>query len=98
MPTLRSEASIQRSVMDYAKKKGCLCKKLSVQGPMGNSGWPDYMILFHGSVYFIEFKKPGGKATPLQLELIAALRFHGFSADVVDSVDDGRGIVDRLVR
>lgn len=41
----RLEGSIQRSVVEYAKKRGLLAKKLSVQGPMGNIGWPDYMFL-----------------------------------------------------
>src|SRR5713226_7006028 len=73
-------SSIRRSVLNYAKEKyGALCKKLSTQGPMGSTGWPDDMILGWrepdrntalqqgGSVIFlIEFKRLGGKLTKLQ--------------------------------
>jgi hypothetical protein len=96
MPVLRSEASIQRSVLEYAKKKHkALCRKLSVQGPMGSSGWPDYMILdTNGYVFFIEFKRQGGKLTALQDAIRIEICARGFAYYLVDSVEAGKKVLD----
>lgn len=98
MPTrpVRSEASIQRAVIDYAKKRGCLCKKMEA-GRFGSSGWPDFMVLYGGRSMFIEFKRPGGKLTDLQAENHRALGEMRFPVHTVDDVAQGRGIVATFV-
>lgn len=99
------EANIQRSVINYAKSRGLLCKKLSVQGPMGNTGWPDYLLLgldrpLDGSpsepvVFFMEFKRPGGVLTPLQEETRKTIEERKFHYYVVDDAQEGKKLVDK---
>jgi len=89
------ESSIQRSVIEYAKKRGCLTKKLSVQGSMGNTGWPDYMIMRAGRLFFMEFKRPGGKLTPLQEQIRSLINKELFNYYVVDSTEQGKNIIDQ---
>ena len=100
------ESSIQSAVVKYARSKGLLSKKLSTMGPMGNTGWPDYMFLGGKSpiylpededqkiIFFIEFKKPGGKLTPLQANIKVTLEGMGFRYYVVDDPKQGRNLVD----
>ena len=91
---LRGEASIQKSVITYARKKGCICIKLGGAGRFGSSGWPDYLILRDGLAIFIEFKKPGGRVTPLQAKKIEELCEAGFTATMCDEVESGKRIID----
>jgi hypothetical protein len=91
----RSEASIQKSVVEFARKKGCICIKQGGAGSRGSSGWPDHLILTpSGVACFIEFKKPGGKATELQAYRIKQLLGQGVPVEVVDDVAYGRKIID----
>ena len=106
------ESSIRRSVLNYAKKKyGALCKKLSTQGQMGSTRWPDDMILGWmkpdrntalqqgGSViFFIEFKQPGGRLTPLQQHMMSEIGSRGFHHYVVSTVKDGKKVVDKELK
>ena len=88
------EAKIQKSVIDYARKRhGALCKKMEA-GRFGSTGWPDYMILNHHHVFFIEFKRPGGALTPLQVHMREAICKLGFKVYLVDDVAEGKEIVD----
>jgi len=50
----------------------------------GNNGWPDRMFLYNGNVLFIEFKKPGATAEPLQAHRHAQLRALNFKVEVHD--------------
>ena len=96
---VRSEASIQRAVVEYARSKGCIAIKQSTAGRFGSSGWPDYLIFTPiGYAYFIEFKKPGGKVTALQAQRIEELRGHEISTHVCDDVVDGKEEVDNALR
>ena len=91
-PVTRSESSIQRAVIDYARSQGCLCKKMEV-GRFGSSGWPDYLVLYDAEVLFIEFKRKGLKPTPLQESVHQDLRAHGFNVYVVDDVEYGKNLI-----
>lgn len=52
----------------------------------GNSGVQDRIVLLPGGyVAFVEFKRPGGKIEPLQVEWLTWMRKHGFRAYIVDS-------------
>ena len=94
---MRTESSIQRAVVTYAKAHGCLAKKLSTQGFMGNVGWPDYMFLNQGKILFIEFKRPGGVPTALQESVIDSLRAQMFVARVIDDVEQGKKLIDSIL-
>ena len=64
---------------------------------MGSGGLPDRVFLFAGRVAFVEFKRPGGKVTPLQLQKHAELTEHGFTVLVVDDVAQGKMVIDQFV-
>jgi VRR-NUC domain len=98
MPLLRTEASIQRSVVTYAKSRGVIAIKLTTAGPRGSAGWPDYMFLFKpGNVFFVEFKSAGGRLSEQQARRIDTLRRLGHQAFVVDSVELGKVVIDTMI-
>lgn len=88
------EKHIEQAVCRYAESEGCIVVKLN--GP-GDRGKPDRMFLRNGVVLFIEFKKPGGRATPLQIKWQERLRASGFVAEFVDTVADGVRLVNRVL-
>jgi hypothetical protein len=89
------ESSIQASVVKYARQRGLLAKKLSVQGPMGTSGWPDYMFLGPGRLtFFHEYKRLGGKLTPLQEAVCSQICALDHSVEVIDTTEKGRTSID----
>jgi hypothetical protein len=82
-------------VVKYAKERECIAIKLTMAGPMGSQGWPDYLFIGpQGDVFFIEFKKDGGKPTPLQLQRHKELADRGHAVYVVDDVGRGKRVVD----
>lgn len=101
-----SEGKIQDAVIKYARQKyDALCKKNEVGRFMVSSGWPDYTIFAgdgcrcgNARVFFIEFKRPGGKLTELQAHCIDQLEEKGFVTYIVDSVEEGKKIFDREFR
>jgi hypothetical protein len=93
----RSEKSIQKAVVEYARSRGCLAKKLET-GRFGSSGWPDYLFLYRGSVLFVEFKREGGKVTALQEQIHEQLTEAGFPVAVVDAVYAGRDLITLLIQ
>lgn len=51
------------------------------------NGWPDLMCLKNGKVVFIEVKRPGGRASPLQLLRHEQLRAEGFPVLLIDNLN-----------
>ena len=90
----RLESSIERSVCDYAKKRGLFVRKM---GGYGQRGFPDRMFMWRGRVLFVEFKQAGKKPTALQAECIRDLRERGFEVQIVDSVEFGRFVIDQFI-
>lgn len=65
----------------------------------GRRGWPDRMILFQGgNCLFIEFKRPGEKARPLQTYVHQRLHKMGFRVQVFDNTDEAIDYVKAEVR
>lgn len=79
------ERQIQQKVVEFARHRGVLARKLSF-----GEGWPDYMFLFKGQLLFIEFKYPNERQTPLQVYVADQIRAQGFNVIVIDNVIDGR--------
>lgn len=79
------ERDVERPVTAWATRQGILCLKLNL---IGNTGWPDRLLLHGGRCVFIEFKRPGGKLRRNQPQRIATLRAQGFTAEVFDNVDN----------
>jgi hypothetical protein len=86
-----SEAQIEKKVCDYVKSKGGIGYKFV--SPARRSV-PDRMIaLPNGVLFFIEFKKPGGRLTSGQEREIKRLRDLGQRVYVIDDVEDGKQTV-----
>jgi hypothetical protein len=92
---VRTEASIERSVVDFARKHGWVCIKLSTSGPRGAAGWPDRLFLGpRRRVIFVEFKRPGGKVTALQASRHAQLGEVGWTVQVMDNVEEAKAYIE----
>lgn len=89
------ERDIEKRVCEYAKNKGLLVYKFSSPS---HRGCPDRLFIRpDGLVWFCEFKKEGQKPTPVQVREITRLRGHGAQVFVVDSVDEGKRVIDLMV-
>jgi VRR-NUC domain. len=75
------ESAIERSFV-----KRCPFPSLKISG--AGRGIPDRLVLLPGRPLFIEFKRPGGKPTPLQLHVHEKLRKLGYAVEVHDDADE----------
>lgn len=91
------EGKIQDAVIRYARfEKDVLCRKNETGAYHVSSGWLDYAIYpGRGRVFFIEFKAPGGKLTPLQQHMWNDLVSRGYHCYLVDDILKGKLIIDR---
>lgn len=88
------ERDIQRPVVERARKAGLIAIK---QTPMYSNGWPDYMFINRqGRICWVEFKKPKGKLTPLQVIRHNELRRYKQDVRVIDDVIDGVRLIQEL--
>lgn len=88
----RLESSIERAVVEYAKKLGVLVHKT------GQDGWPDRLFLFKGRVAWIEFKREGEEPRPLQKYVHKEMAQRGHTVYVVDDVTYGKALIDNFIR
>lgn len=89
------EKQIEAAVCDYAKERGLLVYKFTSPA---RSAVPDRLfILPTGKMFFCEFKREGQKPTPAQDREHHRLRGHKVNVFVVDSVADGKSMVDLMV-
>jgi len=90
-PYDRSESSVEQELVAAADAAGGIAVKLNLRG---RRGWPDRLVLLPGGVaFFVELKRPGEQAQPLQRHVHNRIRRLGFVVIVVDSVADARRIV-----
>jgi hypothetical protein len=86
------ERDIEKRVKEYARSKGFLAYKFTSPGHIGV---PDGLFISPvGFVIFMEFKQTGKKPTAMQQREIDRINQHGVMALVVDSVEQGRGLID----
>ena len=95
-----SERTIQNHVRKLAVARGAVCIKQGMPGPFGTAGWPDMLVIgpaatlgWHPSYFWIEFKAPGKKPTPLQLEKLAILQKLGCMVYVVSDLVEGERLI-----
>ena len=80
------ESAIEAKVVKWARDNGWLCYKFVSPG---QRSVPDRMFISpYGRVVFIEFKRPGGKATVLQASEIEKIRQHMVPVEVFDTPDE----------
>lgn len=86
------EKQIEKAVKDYARSKGWLAYKFTSPGHVGV---PDGLFISpSGRVIFMEFKQTGKLATPMQQRELFKINSHHVLAVVVDSVEQGKGLID----
>jgi len=87
------ERDIEKRVKDYARSKGWLAYKFTSPGHIGV---PDGLFISPvGFVIMMEFKQTGKKPTAMQQREIDRINQHGVLALVVDSVEQGKTIIDQ---
>ena len=85
------ESAIEKAACLYAKSVGMLPYKFT----SSRSGVPDrFFLTKDGGIFFIEFKQPNGRLSKLQENEIRIIHKHGHSVYVVDSVEQGKEILD----
>ena len=89
------EKKVDKTLCGYARS--LLVKAIKLTSA-NDRGQPDRMFLFNGRALFIEMKGLGKKPTTLQLRYLEQLRELGFVAEWVDNVEDGKKLIDRLVK
>lgn len=67
-------------------------------GPMQQAGLPDLIVLYRGRLFAVEIKRPGGKATQLQLHTLAEMQKAGATVCVARSVDDVRTLIEETMQ
>lgn len=93
---LMLEKDIERRVGDYAKKLGVKTYKFT--SPSQRSV-PDRIYVFpNGVLFFIEFKRYGEKPTRGQEIELDALAGRGQRVAIIDNVEDGKALVDWVMR
>lgn len=89
------EKEIEADVCKYAREKGFLVYKFSSPNHVGV---PDRLFLSpFQQVFWIEFKREGGKLTAIQDREIRKLDACGFPVYLIDSVDKGKEVIDHQV-
>ena len=89
------EKQIEAKVCEYAKQRGLLVYKFTSPA---RAAVPDRLfILPSGYMFFCEFKREGQKPTPAQQREHHRLGCQGVSVWVIDTVDDGKAMVDQML-
>ncbi|MEM8575549.1 MAG: VRR-NUC domain-containing protein [Pseudomonadota bacterium] len=83
------ESAVEKKVCVFARNAGWL---VHPKADANNRGWPDRTFSKPGVLMFVEFKRPGGKPTLLQLHRHEELRKRGYTVHVIDNVEDGRAL------
>lgn len=80
------EANIEKPVVEYAKQKGWLVRKLQW---IGRRGGNDRFFARGGNIILVEFKRPGALPNLKQKREHRKLREHGVQVFVIDSLELG---------
>ena len=89
MPT---EKSIVESILKYLNNLE-RTRARKIHGGPYMAGWPDILCVKDGQAYFFEVKRPGGKATKLQLYELSEWTKAGAKTAIVTSVDEVRKVM-----
>lgn len=87
----KQEGIIEDYLINQAKKNKMLCYKFVSPG---ENGVPDRIVIYNGYVVFVELKKPGEDARPLQKAVIKKMKSRGAEVHVIDS----KPLVDKLMQ
>lgn len=79
------ESTIEQAAVRKAKDLGILTRKFVSPGHVGV---PDRLFMHNGVVFFVEFKAPGKKPTPMQFRELQLIKGQGCLATWVDSIEE----------
>jgi hypothetical protein len=90
------EKDIEAKVCEYAKQQNVLVYKFTSPA---RAAVPDRLFIRpDGHVWFCEFKREGQKPTPAQEREHHRLRQHKVSVFVIDNVEEGKTMIDTMVK
>lgn len=84
---MATETSIVKRIGKALKRRGIWHEKRHGDIYV-RRGQPDLLVVIEGRAFFLEVKRPGQNATPLQLHRLEQCRKAGAVAEVVRSLDD----------
>ena len=85
------KASVENPCVKYATDRKVKVLKVN---PLWAAGWPDRVFFIPGGKpLIIEFKRPGGKTSKRQDEIIAELIKDGYDVQVVDNKEEGKALI-----
>lgn len=88
------ESIIEAGFVREMARRGIHTLKLNLHG---NRGWPDRLVLVPGGTpVFIEFKRPGKTAEPLQESRHRILQAAGYIVNVFDDLSVAVSYIDAL--
>lgn len=88
------EATIQKAILRWLRTRPQSFTVKLAAGPYSVPGLPDILHVEKGRPFFLEVKRPDGRATPLQVAMIEQLVRAGAVAAVVRSVEDAQAAVE----
>lgn len=90
------EKDVEGPVKDYARSKKFYVRKFKSEQ---NRSVPDDIFATpKGVVFFVEFKRPGKKATPAQEDEHEFMRKSNLHVHVIDNLEAGKALIDQYVR
>jgi len=88
------ESTVEKLFIKACQQKGALCWKFSSPGL---SGVPDRIVLApKGRVFFVELKRPGGRARRLQRYVHGLLERMGHEVLLIDDLEKVHAFAARL--
>ncbi|MCU4298802.1 VRR-NUC domain-containing protein [Brevibacterium permense] len=87
------EHDVEAHLLDRCRQMGFLCMKFTSPG---RAGVPDRVVVTPMGTVFIETKRPGGRLSRLQEEIIEKMRRAGAEVHVVDTVAGVDELVEHL--
>ena len=92
-----TEKQVRDGCLSRAKKLGLLHKRMHF-GHGAAAGWPDDLfVTWEGAHIWVEFKRPGGEASPLQKHVHEQMRERGCIVAVVDSGEKFTAVLDKIL-
>lgn len=91
------ERDLHDQIEDYCRARGWFYAHSRMDAPSTIAvGFPDFAIFMPGArTVFLECKRPGGKATPAQMQKLAHARKLGFVAETVESLEAALAAIER---
>ena len=84
------ERAVQQKCVRHARTLGVTSHKFSSEA---RRNVPDYLHLYRGRTYFVEYKAEGKRANKGQLREHRKLREQGFTTHIIDGVSAGNTLM-----